>query len=58
MLDSGGNSGEAFPLPYGLYDKAKHRGGPDCRDLEENQPASTRGRNSLLTALFEYRIPP
>jgi len=38
MLGSVGDRGEAFPLPHGRGDEAKHGGGPDYRDLDPRPP--------------------
>ncbi len=38
LLGSVGDRGEAFPLPHGRGDEAKHGGGPDYRDLEPRPP--------------------
>jgi error-prone DNA polymerase len=38
LLGSVGDRGEAFPLPHGRGDEAKHGGGPDYRDLEPKSP--------------------
>ena len=38
LLGSVGDRGEAFPLPHGRGDEAKHGGGPDYRDLNPRPP--------------------